>query len=95
MLMLDAYPMCEICGEERSVELNHCLFHPRKSYSLSTRKLLDTAINCQMICKWCHEIGAGHFNITKENHWAKRLSEKYSIEEWWQLIDIPGKERFD
>lgn len=86
--LLAAYPMCEICGVRRSIEVNHCLYHKHGG-------IFDTFENCQAVCHHCHLTGKAHTRAAKLAHWRKRKCDGFDMEKWNESVPEIRRERWN
>ncbi len=84
IMLLETYPMCEICGVRHSVEVNHCLYHRHGG-------IFDSFENCQAVCHLCH-MTIAHTRLAKIAHWEKRVMEGYNMTQWNEKIPKMRKE---
>ena len=77
LLMLN--PICEVCGERRAMEVNHCLYHKHGG-------IYDSFENCQAVCCECRETQRDNATEQRRKHWAKRVKQGFNMELWNQKI---------
>lgn len=90
--LIATYPMCEVCGVRRSVEVNHCLYHVHKR---KFDPVFDSFENCQAVCHECHMSGRAHWRSTKEAHWKKRKGEGFDMLSWNETVPATRREGWE
>jgi len=86
--LIAAYPICEICGVRRSIEVNHCLYHKHGG-------VYDDFENCQAVCHECHMTGGAHTRANKLAHWKKRVKEGFDMDGWNETIPETRREKWE
>ena len=79
--LMQAYPICECCGDEKSFEVNHCLYHVHGG-------IFDTVENCQAVGVRCRETQKDNSMENRNRHWDKRVLEGYNMQGWNQQVPM-------
>ena len=87
--LLSHYPVCEVCNDADSTDVNHCLYHKHGG-------IFDSIENCQMTCNSCN-CGYGpnaNSRLAKKAHWKKREAEGYDMDGWNEQVSKYRREGF-
>jgi hypothetical protein len=82
-----AYEPCERCGRP-ATQWHHCLVRRNKRHPE-----YNAIYNLEHLCVSCHEHKGGY---EERRAFYNRQANRYGVSfvEWWDSLDIPGKERY-
>lgn len=68
--LIALYPVCEVCNDEDSTQIDHALYHVHGG-------LFDSVENCRACCPNCNTGYGSNANSrkSKKAHWKKRCKE--------------------
>ena len=77
--LLLLHPWCEVCGKNRSMEVNHCLYHKHGG-------IYDSFENCQAVCCECRDRQKDNSRTERDKHWDKRVKEGFAMDIWNKTV---------